>query len=178
MSVFFISDPHFGHKLAAEERGFASVEEHDQLIVDMILSRVTKRCKTFFLGDVAFGPRALERIRQIPGIKALVLGNHDRLNAKRYLGDGLFNDLHGAVRYNEFLLTHVPSQIVSGERWRGNLHGHIHSRIGSGEVSRTEVSQKHLNLACERWQFTPLAFDEIEEIFAQRKAYKEACNGA
>ncbi len=173
MSVFFASDWHLGHKLAAIERGFSCVEEHDDYIIHTAAFAITKRDKLFILGDVAFGPRALQRVKDVPGVKALVLGNHDRLNAKRYLEPGLFNDLHGSFRYDAFLLTHVPSSVADGYRWRGNLHGHIHDNPRYGKA---EASPKHLNLVAERWQFQPLPFEEIQAIFRAREAVQEAEN--
>lgn len=169
MSVYLASDWHLGHRLAAQERGFASVEEHDERILSEARAVLTKRTKLFVLGDVAFGSAALARLREVPGVKALVLGNHDLFRASRYLE--FFNDLHGALCYRDFLLTHVPVMAQS-QRYRANLHGHRHDH-----VTPEELSPWHLNLMAERWDFKPVPFDLIAERFSPSSGVSAGAQG-
>ena len=51
-NVRFISDLHFGHKWASEQRGFTSIDEHNNKIIENWNKIVTKRDLTIVLGDV------------------------------------------------------------------------------------------------------------------------------
>ena len=162
MSVFISSDWHLGHKLAAEIRGYKSVEEHDEAVLAAACAVLHKKSKLFILGDVAFRPAALLRIQEVPGVKALVLGNHDTFRAARYLE--VFNDLHGALNYRDFLLTHVPS--CASPRFRANLHGHLHDK------NTLEVSDWHYNLVIERHP-VPIPFEMLEAKFPANARVQE-----
>ena len=77
--VFYTADWHIGHPgIASKFRPcFSSDEEHDAIIRRNYLEVVTKRDVVFFLGDICFKQYSLDFIRDLPGDKRLVLGNHD-----------------------------------------------------------------------------------------------------
>ena len=52
-NTFIISDLHFGHRNMAFHRGFQSVEEHDQHIIDCWNNVVTKGDTVWILGDIS-----------------------------------------------------------------------------------------------------------------------------
>src|ERR1700744_1918409 len=116
------SDLHLQHKYVAGLRGFASVEEHDQVITDNWNKNVGKEDIVYVLGDFAMNWKNIEpKIRALKGRKVLITGNHDPMfpanrdgwkHQARYIGDGLFE---GIVPYQrrkvgdrEFLLSHFP----------------------------------------------------------------------
>lgn len=81
-ATFFIGDPHFGHKLVSEKRGFATTDEHDQFIIRKWRKQVKEGDKIHVMGDISGGSRqaevrALEIIAELPGEKEWKLGNHD-----------------------------------------------------------------------------------------------------
>ena len=76
--VFVISDTHFGHKNMALYRGFSSVEEHDDYIVEKWNSVVGKRDTVYLLGDVTMEKATnYEILNKLNGVKKVVMGNHD-----------------------------------------------------------------------------------------------------
>src|SRR5574344_1744695 len=88
MSVFVISDTHFGHKniIKFEKTQFSTIEEHDETIIrnwNRVVTR--KEDVVYHLGDVGLtkGDYLKSAISRLRGYKILIMGNHDRKNASR-----------------------------------------------------------------------------------------------
>lgn len=142
--LFVIGDTHFGHKKLAMIRGFASVEEHDEFLVDRWNSVVFKRDTVWHLGDVAFGRSALSHIGRLNGTKKLVAGNHDQYPTAAYLE--YFNRVLGAAEVWNCILTHIPVHQSQFYRYRLNIHGHLHDKaVADGRY--VCVSAEHYGLA-------------------------------
>ena len=85
--IFFTADTHFGHENIMEftSRPFASVEEHDEALIDNINNSVGRRDFLYHLGDFCFGPTAAKQVLFAREILAkincknihLIAGNHD-----------------------------------------------------------------------------------------------------
>jgi calcineurin-like phosphoesterase family protein len=127
--VFFISDLHLSHKRVIEFHeqfrakcmGVSTIAEHDEMIYDSWNDTVSKRDVIYVLGDVGYD---LSRIKQLPGYKKLLLGNHDELHAREYLE--IFDDIIGPIKYKHHWLSHFP--VHDKELYaRPVCHGHTHS---------------------------------------------------
>lgn len=129
--VWVIADTHLGHAVVAAARGYASVEAHDYDLVARWNAVVKEQDTVWHLGDVYLGGAqgaGLAALRQLRGLKRLVLGNHDVYPLALYQQH--FSKIFGAAERDGCLLTHVPcheSQLVS--RYRLNVHGHLHDKI-------------------------------------------------
>lgn len=79
-TVHYWADLHFGHEFVAKLRGYESAEAHDQAIIAAWQEAVHPRDTIWILGDLAASSptHALGIIRQLPGTKHLIAGNHDR----------------------------------------------------------------------------------------------------
>jgi len=145
----------------AKHRGFSTVQEHDDTIIENINSMVHKKDKLFILGDYAWNQYGMLRGEEINCIhKELVMGNHDTMVTKSYLRQ--FERLTGFRDYKDFWLSHCP---ISSEdmRWRkGNLHGHRHG----GFDDPPELYMPYFNVNIELHNMHPVKFDIIEEIFS------------
>lgn len=77
--IYYTSDVHFGHKRVSEIRGFETTEKHDQHIIDEWNRVVKKNDIVYVLGDIAVGAHkyALDILKDLPGRKHLISGNHD-----------------------------------------------------------------------------------------------------
>lgn len=173
MSVFFTADLHLGHRLAARLRGFSDLDDHDDMVISKVSAGLSKRTKLFILGDVCFA-RDLGRLNEIPGLKAIVLGNHDRAKAQKYLDVESVVDLHGALQYRRFLCTHVPIHPQELMRFRANLHGHLHigGQTGGPEPRPSQqpgqgfaLPHRYRNVGVEWNGYRPVSFDELAEQF-------------
>lgn len=149
--LFVTSDLHFGHRKAAQFRGFASVDEHDRHLIDRWSSVVTKRDTVWVLGDAAFGRAYLPIFGQLPGIKKLVMGNHDRFPTHYYLD--YFNVAVGAVRLHECILTHIPVHPDQFHRYRANIHGHTHAHCLD--------DPRYMNVSVEQTDYTPVRLESL-----------------
>lgn len=128
--VFVIADTHFGHRaiinFEAEKRPFATIEEHDEALVENWNKVVRKGDTVWHLGDVLFGAKAFGLIHRLNGVKKLVLGNHDLFPTARYLQ--YFNRVAGVMPYRDCVLSHIPVHPGQFGRYRLNVHGHLHSK--------------------------------------------------
>jgi calcineurin-like phosphoesterase family protein len=129
--VYVISDTHFGHRriieFEAALRPFATIEEHDQVLVERWNAVVKPKDTVWHLGDVFFGKNGHHVLGALNGNKKLVLGNHDHHPIAIY--QAYFSKIFGAAEWNGCVLTHVPVHPYQLEkRYRLNVHGHMHSK--------------------------------------------------
>lgn len=81
-ATFFIGDPHFGHKLVSDIRGFSTTDAHDDFIIRKWRKQVKDDDLVYVMGDISGGGqesqlRALMILSSLPGRKRWILGNHD-----------------------------------------------------------------------------------------------------
>lgn len=133
----FISDTHFGHtaSIAFDKRPFSSVEEMDDVMVELWNGKVTNTDNVYILGDFTLktSPEAAnELLRKLKGMKYLIRGNHDRFVDNKLFDISLFKwvkDYHRMVENKQRLvLCHYPIAVWDCEH-RGAIHlyGHVHT---------------------------------------------------
>jgi calcineurin-like phosphoesterase family protein len=153
--VFFYSDPHFSHENMAKARGFKSIEEHDNHIIEKWNQKVSKRDVIWLLGDLTMEKRSpyylLERLN---GLKRVVAGNHDRPQDTKELLKYV-ESISGMVKYKGFILTHCPIHESEIHQFRGNIHGHVHAK------SLTDY--RYFNVCAENLNYEPISFQELLE---------------
>lgn len=114
-----------------EFRPYATVEEHDRDLVERWNATVNKADTVWHLGDVYFGGKDNHLILgRLNGIKRLVLGNHDVYPRGFY--EMYFSKIYGVAEKGECVLSHIPVhslQVGPGNRYRRNIHGHLHSNV-------------------------------------------------
>jgi len=133
--VYFISDTHFGHKNITNHRKsllYSTMEEHDEFVLDNILSTVSKRDTLWILGDIAFSVEAfneyvLKIADRVTNLN-VIFGNHDMDSGARP-NPRLYNQRNirtfGLFKYKKAWLSHGP--IHPAElRGKFNIHGHVH----------------------------------------------------
>ncbi|MCC3292873.1 metallophosphoesterase family protein [Arthrobacter sp. zg-Y1110] len=186
-NVYYWSDPHFGHSFVAGLRGFSSVDDHDNHLINAWNSRVTKRDSIWVLGDLAAASpsRALEIIRHLPGTKHLVFGNHDvghpgRRNAHRHHRQYLdvFDTVQSAasrtIGGRPVMLSHFPydgdshSEYDRHTQWRLRdeggwlLHGHVHNEF--------DVRGTQINVGVDKWMDGPAPEADILALIEQQES--------
>lgn len=162
--IFFISDLHLGHAKILEfessrmELG-KTVEEHNEAIVDNINSVVRPKDTLWVLGDVVFGRENFSYLKRMNGHKKLVLGNHDQYPTDVY--SRYFNTIKGAVKLDDFILTHIPIHETQKFRFKGNIHGHLHSKVLPDPF--------YFNVSCEVLKYKPIPFQTIKDHYAREE---------
>lgn len=165
--IYVIGDTHFGHKLIADFRGFDSIEEHDEAMIDNWNSVARKRDTVWHLGDVAFGQKGLKCLDNCNGVKKLVMGNHDKLTTRAYLR--YFNKIYGTVKFKNVVMSHVP--IHPNElcyRWEFNCHGHIHHK------ERLIDDPRYMCVNADIIGLKPILFDEVVERMKRLRVLRES----
>jgi len=166
--VFFIADLHLSHTNMALKRGFATVEEHDEYIIEKWNSVVSKRDVTYILGDVTMeksSPYPL--LDRLNGIKHVVLGNHDRRQDVKKLLEHV-ESVAGMIQYKGVMLTHCPIHPMELDyRFNYNIHGHIHDKVVTKDIyeygykTNTIPDERYICVSCERVDYTPKTLEEL-----------------
>lgn len=187
-NTFLISDTHFSHtnawktfKLAdgiTPMRPFTSTEEMDETMISNWNSVVKPIDKVYHLGDTAACSATKLRIifSRLNGDKVLIKGNHDVDKLSLY--QELFKDVRGSHLLDNLVLTHIPVNRGSLDRWRGNIHGHLHNyfvrkvigvdaKTGDFKYSN-DPDPKFECVSVERIDYTPIPFETINKRFKDR----------
>jgi calcineurin-like phosphoesterase family protein len=153
--VWLVADLHLGHSLVADLRGFEDVTDHDVRIQRNWQRMVKPDDLVWCLGDISSGGAqaqrdALAMLKQLPGRKYLVAGNHDSVSpihrGKAVIWDSLYRDVFDyicshaqvAVEGRRLMLSHFPYDAdhtaeARYREWRLRdeglwlAHGHTHS---------------------------------------------------
>ena len=123
-TIWLYGDLHLGHTKAAAWRKFSSTDAHDRPIETTWRALIHKRDTIYILGDAAFGHEAVECLGTFPGLKRLILGNHDNYRPEFYLENRIKPMAMQVI--HDVLLTHIPINPFSVTRWIGNIHAHTH----------------------------------------------------
>lgn len=187
--TWYVADLHIGHRLIAEQRGFASPDEHDPELARRWDAVVGENDTVWVLGDISAGGRrgqvnALQWLASRRGTKHLVAGNHDGVHpmhpdAHKHLRAYLevFASVQQSARRNlagqTVLYSHFPyldstdpdDTHTRFEQWRlpdmgaWLLHGHIHS-----PRRRTGATSVHVGL--DAWDLTPVSLNVIAAMIS------------
>lgn len=193
-NIFLISDTHFSHRgivqfLRADgvtkERPWDNIEEMDEALVKNWNSVVSPKDKVYHLGDVVINRSALPILDRLNGEKVLIKGNHDVFRADEYLR--YFKDIRGTHSLGgrgEFILSHIPVHpFYVTERWKGNIHGHLHSgkvtivkqyienagERGSHIAHKAVPDPRYLCVSVEQINYTPISFEEAKKKWEEQQ---------
>lgn len=142
--IFITSDTHFYHRanFLWEPRGFSSVEEMNEKIIENWNSIISPNDIVYHLGDTMLNDneKGIECFKRLNGRIFLIFGNHDT-EARR---DALFTEcIHkmdgGRYAYvikhgkQSIYLSHYPTLTANFDDKHFsqhviNLHGHVHSK--------------------------------------------------
>jgi calcineurin-like phosphoesterase family protein len=169
-NVFVISDTHFGHANMynfLREDGtrvrhqFANVTEGDHAMVENWNRVVKPTDKVYHLGDVFINRKARFILNELNGDKVLIKGNHDIFKLTDYTE--FFRDIRAYHVLDKMVLSHVPIHADSIERFRGNVHGHLHSNLVKDRDGNPDVHYK--SVCVEQINYTPIELSELLTYF-------------
>ena len=142
--IYLSSDLHFGHDrgFIYEPRGFSSVQENDETIIERFNSIVRPEDDLYLLGAQMLGnnEHGLDCLRQLNGKLHILFGNHDT-DTRKGLYFGLSNVVGvlgyaGMLKYKKwrFYLSHYPTITDNlndvSKPWEQVkcLYGHTHQK--------------------------------------------------
>ena len=171
--IYFISDLHFGHaNCAMRYRGFSSVEEMNELLIQNWNAKVTEDDTVYILGDFSFrsGIAPLAYAKQLKGRKILIRGNHDSSWVKSCSPDkfaACFEDYRDyctvKIGKTRCVLFHYPIANWDG-CGKGTIHiyGHLHDgrhRLEAWKYMRNRPDA--YNASAEVVNYTPATLEEL-----------------
>lgn len=180
MTIFFSSDPHFGHynlvhtfktKAGAPAREFESTEAMNEIIIAKHNAVVKPSDHFYCLGDVTMDPaKFLKLTGRLNGTKFLIRGNHDSGTLAEYTK--YFKDVLSTLEMAGLLFSHIPIAPWSFNRkCNANVHGHTHlstpftyrvaDPLGPGGFDRSKL---YVNLCLERTNYTPMSLEQIQKV--------------
>jgi calcineurin-like phosphoesterase family protein len=172
--IWFTSDWHLGHdqEFIYEKRGFSSIREHDEVILENVRKLVRPGDKLYHLGDLCFSNynETFEKVKGLLFEKVLVIGNHDPSNKLNKIENyKVFDQVlwaHGFKDHNTtYYLSHIPiildQQNLERKKKIVNIHGHTHSTEKLDNLG-------HVNVCVDAWQMKPVSFEEIKNLLAER----------
>ncbi|MBR2067435.1 MAG: hypothetical protein IJ875_04150 [Solobacterium sp.] len=178
---FYIADTHFGHEnvIRFDHRPFATIEEHDEGLIQNWNSVVKDEDHVYILGDFCFRNKkpVKEYTSRLKGHLHLIRGNHDKKNPEY---ESCFESTHDYLSVPDEVFG-VKKEIVLCHYWmpfvgirKIMLYGHTH--IGSEyelelrlkeELKRNHYPQNAYNVGCMHLGYYPRTIEEIvkrEEI--------------
>ena len=200
-NVWFWSDMHLGHKCEHWEtplwknRGFNSVEEHDDTLIKRWNGKLNQESEIFHLGDIMFGSNGEERLEEVLNrltFKTLYLfsGNHSA-GYKQLLSKSTEENGVRHLDFNNKRVYFVPNyleMIVCGQSivashyplasWNGQakgsfmIHGHCHQNLYRSEIGSTLYKCKIVDVGVENSP-TPLSYTQLRSKFkgAENKTF-------
>lgn len=173
-TIFFISDTHFGHKNILKflrrdgtplRPGFHYVDAMNEFIIEQWNATVRPQDKVYHCGDFEMGltQNELNSIgHRLNGHKRLILGNHDKLSARKYLEAG-FEEVYGSRQFEGIICTHIPIHPESLSRWKVNVHGHLHyGKVYIPDTFHSVVDLRYRNVSVEMLDdYRPISLEEI-----------------
>lgn len=178
-----------GGEMSEEEKEMR-VAAHDDAIVERWNSVVKPSDKVYVLGDVIIGRSQLPTLGRLNGKKRLYMGNHD-IFIKKWNADyqPYFTEISAYKVFDDLICSHIPLHPESvKERWKANVHGHLHANRVKAHMPRKGVLGKaidifapreaidpiYLNVSLEQIDYTPISMDEVyARIAAQQEEAAE-----
>lgn len=162
MSVYLISDEHYGHEKIIDScsRPFKNTREYESISIKNHNSIVAPEDTVYHLGDVFWGDqwqRLAALLKRLNGTHHLILGNHDvRIPVWNFVEAG-FTSVHTSLMLDGYLLIHDPAVAGVFPDWKV-IHGHVH---GMG----LNIAPNCYNVSVEMHNYSPVNFDVIKEYF-------------
>jgi len=148
--IFFTSDSHYFHSNILK---YCNNIINDDSIV-------------FHIGDFAFGrpDSSFEVLKQLKGIKFLIIGNHDKRTVlrKSYTKEKfewIKDDFEFHFNDYCFYLSHRPN--IENKQNIINLHGHVHKTYNILERKNSNIL---LDVGVDAWNFKPVSLSRVIEF--------------
>ena len=177
---YFIADTHFNHEKLimafpryrpGTEELFASVEEHDDYLLDAINSVVGVADELHVLGDFALKKPGKYRMRIKCKHVYLTRGNHDRpLQSRRVFGEIpriRLTELRGDRGDRlKTVLCHTPMAFWQGSHkgW-GNLYGHCHGQREDTMDQWLGLDRRSLDVSVNNIYKLTGSFTPLDEVY-------------
>jgi len=170
MKTFIWSDLHLGHAniIKYAERPFKDVHEMDKTLIKNWRETVGSKDKIINLGDVYYN-KSMEQITKIikncPGYKILIKGNHDKRSTGFYRSIGFHEVYRYPIIYDKYWILSHNNVYINDSMPYANIHGHYH------QVSFN--NPKLINVSVELTDYKPVLLEDIKnKVLEQTNNFK------
>lgn len=162
--IYLTSDWHFFKNRYKHEANYVNTQK----ILTWCRQNIKDDDVFMYLGDISFRyandedkKESARLMSSIPGIKVLILGNHDIICGEDYFVSCGFQYVYQQFEWNKYVFTHRPinMELYSEDKW--NIHGHIHN-IRS---YYTTDGKRNVNVYPMWFNNKPVTLDYIEHNF-------------
>lgn len=169
--TFVTADLHLGHQGVCEFlkadgtklRPWNTAEEMNRALIENYNSVVGDNDAVYILGDFTVNKKNIWLAQELKGRKILVKGNHDTGTLAEYAE--YFDDVRGCSEYHGCVLTHIPVHPSQLNRWRLNVHGHLHAANVMCERTPAKwgpaKDERYICVSVEQTGFRPVLLDEV-----------------
>jgi len=162
-NIWFISDTHLGHDrdFIWEARGFQSVQEMNENIIEKWNSCIKPKDTVYHLGDFILGDldAGLKMIKSLNGKIKLAIGNHDtdnRLAAFKGILDEIQFGYRMKCKGGALYLSHYPTLTGNLDGFNTySIHGHTHCPNPFCEFPLM------YNVNCDAHYCNPIALEDV-----------------
>lgn len=156
-NIWLSSDWHFHHNknFIWESRGFSSIDEMNEAVIERYNQLVKDNDTVYILGDCMLGKLqpSLQCINRLKGQKYLAYGNHDTdVRLKAYTASRLFKDIQMGYRIKigkrTFICTHYPTIVANNDDDRViGLYAHTHQQTNFfSDEAGTRTNMYHVGV--------------------------------
>jgi calcineurin-like phosphoesterase family protein len=181
--IFFTSDTHFSHEFIAKKRGFSSIEEHDNFLIEQWNSVVDNGDCIYILGDFIWNKADEEHIlKQLNGQKYVILGNHDKIGKHNeqiynkyliwYRTQHLLKIKNGEnIPSTKIFLYHYPIEVWDSQHYSSyHFYGHVHGDCQHLKM-RTDIPRRY-DVGVDTNEYKPITFEEIVMKLKEQNLYE------
>lgn len=169
MSIYFIGDTHFDDKNINDfaERGFKSVKEMNEYIVNCWNNVITDSDIVYIVGDFVnskYNVETAELILGLRGHKILIRGNHDTLCDDEYYELGIEKVYDNPIVLDNFFIVSHEPMFMNNSMPYVNIFAHVHNN-----PIYTNYGKKHFCVSAERetLNYSPINFNEIKRLIME-----------
>lgn len=182
--IHFTADTHFWHASQATRRGFATVDDMHERMIERWNAQVSPDDIVYHLGDLTFSSyaRAAEVLQHLKGRIKVVPGNHDDKKVlQKLLTEGLIDEIllplqklkvpvyvgNGHNEVHRFVLCHYPLLVWDRAHYGVmHLHGHSH-----GNLNFPNPNARILDVGVDTNDMTPWSFEAVM-VWMEGRGYK------
>ena len=183
--IWFTSDTHFGHRnilsFCPNTRHGTTPDEMDRILIENWQRDVADTDDVYMLGDIFFcdSKRARDIMRQLPGRKHLIYGNHDKVIRSDHQLQAQFasiNDYLELTIGNRFItLFHYPMlEWLGMNRGSYALFGHVHGNmdyhpeVANARIMDVGVDSRPLGIAPDNGAMSLWSWEQIDRMLGER----------
>lgn len=173
--IYYISDVHFQDQRVFDKckKPFKDLNDYQEEIIKRWNAKVQTDDIVYVLGDVADEAyhEVVDVIKQLNGIKHLIVGNHDENNLDYYKKSGCFS----SVKFIDVILDknrkvcicHYPlMDWMEFSRGGYHVYGHIHNKSKANDEAYVQIKKYHSNKPCynasvDVTNYEPVTLDEM-----------------